>query len=126
VIEKGQYEHVPRVRSNPSVYYFRKDHHNDGSLAVYPLKYTRNKVFGTLSIDTLQETERNNSFGEHEIAFYQGVATSFAKSYVNIIFKNRLIKTCATAIKWLSNRSRQVLICILYLITSLIIKLEKI
>jgi hypothetical protein len=109
VIEKGQYEYIPRVRSHLGIYYFRKDHQNDGSLAVYPLKYTRNKVFGTLSIDTLQETERNNSFDEHEIAFYQGVASSFAKSYVNIIFKNRLIKICATAIKWLSNRTKQVI-----------------
>ncbi len=44
---------------------------NDGSLIVYPLKYARNKVFGTIGIDTLQESEKNFAFTENEISFYQ-------------------------------------------------------
>jgi hypothetical protein len=77
----------------------------------------------------MQEKIKTNTFFEHELAFYQvsliesrkasvilevkiififfylkGVANTFAKSYANIIFKNRLIKTCISAIEWLNQR----------------------
>ena len=92
------------------------------------MKYARNKIFGTIGIDTLQEKVKINTFVENELAFYQvgeddekvlffyiyflqinylkkkGVANTFAKSYANIIFKNRLIKTCISAVEWLSHR----------------------
>ena len=44
---------------------------NDGSLVIYPLKYARNKIFGTIGIDTMQEKIKANTFFEHELAFYQ-------------------------------------------------------
>ena len=44
---------------------------NDGSLIIFPLKYARNKIFGTLGIDTMQEKIKTNTFFEHELAFYQ-------------------------------------------------------
>ena len=34
---------------------------NDGSLVIYPLKYARNKIFGTIGIDTLQEKVKKNN-----------------------------------------------------------------
>ena len=74
----------------------------------------------------MQEKIKTSTFFENELSFYQvcklfikfnlgfaiefknfnkkGVANTFAKSYANIIFKNRLIKTCMDAIEWLNQR----------------------
>ncbi len=38
----------------------------------------------------------------------QGMARVFAKSYANIIFKNRLVKNCLSAIDWLQKRCETV------------------
>ena len=71
VIDKGQFEYIPKVRANSSVYYFNQENKTDGSLVVFPLKYARNKIFGTLGIDTLQERIKTNTFSDHELLFYQ-------------------------------------------------------
>ena len=162
---------MPKVRSNSHIHFFNSNNKNDGSLVIYPLKYARNKVFGIIGIDTMNESNKNVEFNEKELEFYQvriylnswlknsfrhsilcilikvfwlfaiivfrmifflikkfllkifiwnnsksnynlndqfiyfkGVASTFANAYANIIFKNRFIKSCTTAIEWLSNR----------------------
>ena len=76
---------------------------------MYPLRYTRNRTFGVLGIDTLQEKNKKNYFSDHELSFYQGVATTFGKAYANIVFKNRLAKTISSAVEWLSQRAKKVI-----------------
>ena len=93
-----------------------------------PLKYKRNRIYGILGVDTLQEPSSKSYFQEHEVKFYQvlfydlftfdsdyynfykGVATTFAKAYANIVFKNRLIKCCISAIDWIVHRCRTVIL----------------
>ena len=57
---------------------------NDGSLIIFPLKYARNKIFGTIGIDTMQEKIKTNTFYEHELAFYQVSFNRISKSSVTL------------------------------------------
>ncbi|RNA10512.1 EF-hand calcium-binding domain-containing 5 [Brachionus plicatilis] len=104
VIDSTKSKHVENVRLNENVFHFNPSGKSDGSFVLIPLKYARNKVFGTIGIDTLQNTNQNSNFTDHELSFYQGLANSFAISYAHIIFKNRLIKTCFSSIEWLKSR----------------------
>ncbi|CAF0711900.1 unnamed protein product [Brachionus calyciflorus] len=101
VIDTSRPQHITSVRASENIHFFNESNKNDGSLVVFPLKYARNKVFGTIGIDTLQNTNKNSVFADHEISFYQGIANTFAVAYAHIIFKNRLIKACQSAIEWL-------------------------
>jgi transcriptional regulator with GAF, ATPase, and Fis domain len=76
---------------------------NDGSLLIIPLKFNRNQVFGILGIDSLQETS-NKFFSETDLKFYEGVASTFARSYSSIVFRNRLVKACLSSFEWLTSR----------------------
>ncbi len=38
------------------------------------------------------------------LGFKKGVANTFANAYANVIFKNRLLKCCISAINWLNKR----------------------
>jgi len=71
VIETGKSLLISRVQSDPNIHLFNPDNKNNGSFAIYPLKYTRNKTFGCLGIDTLQEKNKKNFFSDHELSFYQ-------------------------------------------------------
>ena len=91
MIDESKAVHMANVRSQSDIHYFNADNQvnwmtikhfefnkqthslykNDGSLLIYPLKYSRNKIFGTIGIDTLQETSKNIYFEENEIAFFQ-------------------------------------------------------
>jgi len=103
VIDSGRFLKLESVRANPKVHYFDQSSQKDGMLVVYPLKYSRNKTFGVIGLDTLQEKD-NQLLSDTELQFYQGVANTFAKAYTGIVFKNRMAKTLLTACDWLSQR----------------------
>jgi hypothetical protein len=105
VVDSGRCLKLESVRANPKVHYFDAGTHKDGMLVLYPLKYSRNKTFGVLGMDTLQEKSKDNQqLSETEVAFYQGVANAFARAYATVVFKNRMAKTLLTACSWLGER----------------------
>ena len=117
VIDQGKFNHFESVQSEENVHYFNADNQRDGSLIIFPLKYSRNKTFGTISIDSIQEGNTNNKkFTETEVSYFQGVANTFAKSYAKIVSKNRMAKTINTAIEWLSERCQGIEACNVYIV----------
>lgn len=106
VVEGGRSIKLESVQVVENLHYFNPEGRNDGALLLYPLKYSRSKTFGIIGIDTLQEKNKDcQSFSEPEASYYQGVANTFAKSYANIVFKNRMALTLLAACEWINKRS---------------------
>lgn len=73
-VDSGIPQHVPRVQYHGNIQFWNKDRPEEerkGSLIVLPLIDAQQRVFGTLSIDTLREPRDRNIFLTHEISFYQ-------------------------------------------------------
>ncbi|PIO27416.1 hypothetical protein AB205_0065730, partial [Aquarana catesbeiana] len=73
-VDSGIPQHVPRVQYHGNIQFWNKDRLEEdrkGSLIVLPLIDAQQRVFGTLSIDTLREPRDRNIFLSHEISFYQ-------------------------------------------------------
>ena len=73
VIDTGRSVKIESVQnSNKKIHFFNSGNQKDGTLLICPLKYSRNKTFGTLGIDSLQEKSKDlQQFSDTEVLYYQ-------------------------------------------------------
>ncbi|XP_040194507.1 EF-hand calcium-binding domain-containing protein 5 isoform X1 [Rana temporaria] len=117
-VDSGIPQHVPRVQYHGNIQFWNKDRPEEerkGSLIVLPLIDTQQRVFGTLSIDTLREPRDRNIFLTHEISFYQGVTNAFSSAYHHIQRKRDILQLVSSAFAWIYSRAPNIRVIDTYL-----------
>ncbi|XP_066455689.1 EF-hand calcium-binding domain-containing protein 5 [Eleutherodactylus coqui] len=107
-VDSGIPQHVPRVQYHGNIQFWNTERSSDerkGSLIVLPLMDTQERVFGTLSIDTLRELRDRNIFLTHEISFYQGVTNAFSTAYHHVQRQRNILQLVSSALAWIYSRA---------------------
>ncbi|XP_071994447.1 EF-hand calcium-binding domain-containing protein 5 [Engystomops pustulosus] len=107
-VDSGLPQHVPRVLYHGNIQFWnteRSEEERKGSLIILPLMDTQQRVFGTLSIDTLREPRDRNIFLTHEIIFYQGVTNAFSTAYHHVQRQRNIIQLVSSALAWIYSRA---------------------
>ncbi|KAG8450434.1 hypothetical protein GDO86_002915 [Hymenochirus boettgeri] len=107
-VDSGLPQHVPRVQYHGNIQFWNTDRPKEerkGSLIVLPLVDVQQRVFGTLSIDTLREPRERNIFLTHEISFYQGVANTLSSGYQHIQLVKDILHLISSALAWIYSRA---------------------
>ncbi|XP_018420978.1 PREDICTED: EF-hand calcium-binding domain-containing protein 5 [Nanorana parkeri] len=117
-VDSGMPQHVPRVQYHGNIHFWNKERPEEeqkGSLIVLPLTDTQERVFGTLSIDTLREPRDRNIFLTHEISFYQGVTNAFSSAYHHVQRKSDILQLVSSAFAWIYSRAPNIRVINTYL-----------
>ncbi|XP_075710447.1 EF-hand calcium-binding domain-containing protein 5 isoform X2 [Rhinoderma darwinii] len=107
-VDSGTPQHVPRIQYHGNIHLWnteRSEEEKKGSLIVLPLMDVQQRVFGTLSIDTLRELRDRNIFLTHEIHFYQGVTNAFSTAYHHVQRQRNLVQLVSSALAWIYSRA---------------------
>nr|XP_033777128.1 EF-hand calcium-binding domain-containing protein 5 isoform X2 [Geotrypetes seraphini] len=107
-INEGRPIHAPQVQYHGSVHFWnmeRPEEERKGSLLVMPLQDIINRTFGTLTIDTMRDTQERTIFYTHEISFYQGVCNVFSTAYHHVRNRQNVLQLVASALAWIYNRA---------------------
>ncbi|XP_069617261.1 EF-hand calcium-binding domain-containing protein 5 [Ranitomeya imitator] len=107
-VDSGIPQHVPRIQYHGNIQLWnneRSEEDRKGSLIVLPLMDTQQRVFGTLSIDTVRELRDRNIFLTHEISFYQGVTIAFSTAYHHVLRQRNIVQLVSSALAWIYSRA---------------------
>ncbi|CAJ0949204.1 unnamed protein product [Ranitomeya imitator] len=107
-VDSGIPQHVPRIQYHGNIQLWnneRSEEDRKGSLIVLPLMDTQQRVFGTLSIDTVRELRDRNIFLTHEISFYQGVTNAFSTAYHHVLRQRNIVQLVSSALAWIYSRA---------------------
>ncbi|XP_040277721.1 EF-hand calcium-binding domain-containing protein 5 [Bufo bufo] len=107
-VDSGIPQHVPRVQYHGNIHFWNTERpleERKGSLIVLPLMDVQQRVFGTLSIDTLRELRDRNIFLAHEISFYQGVTNAFSTAYHHVQRQRNIVQLVSSALAWIYSRA---------------------
>ncbi|XP_077150398.1 EF-hand calcium-binding domain-containing protein 5 isoform X2 [Ranitomeya variabilis] len=107
-VDSGIPQHVPRIQYHGNIQLWnneRSEEDRKGSLIVLPLMDTQQRVFGTLSIDTVRELRDRNIFLTHEISFYQGVTNAFSIAYHHVLRQRNIVQLVSSALAWIYSRA---------------------
>uniref|UniRef100_A0A8C5PZV0 EF-hand calcium binding domain 5 n=1 Tax=Leptobrachium leishanense TaxID=445787 RepID=A0A8C5PZV0_9ANUR len=117
-IDQGIPVHVPRVQYHGNIHFWnivRPEEERKGSLIVLPLIDAQQRVFGTLSIDTLRDTRERNIFLTHEMSFYQGITNMFSTAYHHIEMHKNILQLVSSALAWIYSRTPNIQVINTYL-----------
>lgn len=79
-----------------------------GSFVLLPLKCLQRKTSnGLLGIDTIRE-KREKAFVQHEVQFYEGIASALADTLTIIDFERNIMKILQRFIYWCQQRCSKV------------------
>ncbi|XP_073524069.1 EF-hand calcium-binding domain-containing protein 5 [Phyllobates terribilis] len=107
-VDSGIPQHVPRIQYHGNIQFWnneRSEEERKGSLIILPLMDTQQRVFGTLSIDTVRELRDRNIFLTHEISFYQGVTNAFSTAYHLVLRQRNIVQLVSSALAWIYSRA---------------------
>ncbi|THD23167.1 EF-hand calcium-binding domain-containing protein 5 [Fasciola hepatica] len=74
------------------------------SCLVLPVTNALTKIIGVLGVDTLTASNTQPGFADHELEFYQGVATRLGRAYSLISSRRLFAQTVQSGFEWLSYR----------------------
>ncbi|KAM4048576.1 EF-hand calcium-binding domain-containing protein 5 [Anomaloglossus baeobatrachus] len=107
-VDSGIPQHVPRIQYHGNIQFWNNEQSEEerkGSLIVLPLMDMQQRVFGTLSIDTVRELRDRNIFLTHEISFYQGVTNAFSTAYHHVLRQRNIVQLVSSALAWIYSRA---------------------
>ncbi|XP_064653167.1 EF-hand calcium-binding domain-containing protein 5-like isoform X2 [Lineus longissimus] len=118
-IESGKPIHVPRVNNHGNIMFWnpnRPEEEREGSLIVIPLKDRQKRVFGVMSIDTLNDPHTKAIFITHEIQFFQGIAKAFSIAYHHVDIRRKTLRIVESAVSWMHRRCPNIHDIVFYMV----------
>ena len=105
ILDSGRWAYINQTKKHTRVHFFNPAARNQsGSFVLMPLKRLQGQCSnGLLGIDTLRE-KRDKAFVEHEIRFYESIASTLSDAFTLMHFHHNMMKMMHRFIYWVKQR----------------------
>jgi hypothetical protein len=109
ILDTGKWAYVNQTKKHSRLHFFDANVRNQsGSLVLMPLKrFDSQYANGLLGIDTIRDG-KDKAFVQHEIQFYEGIASTLSDKLTLINFHSNIMKVIRRFIYWISQRCSHV------------------
>jgi hypothetical protein len=109
ILDSGKWTYINQTKNHSRLYLFDSNVKNQsGSFVLIPLKRLQSKYSnGVLGIDTIRD-KKEKAFGQHEVQFYEGIASALADTFTFVDFDNNMMKIIHRFTYWIKQRCSNV------------------
>ncbi|CAF3746132.1 unnamed protein product [Rotaria sordida] len=109
ILDSGKWAYINQTKNHSSIKFFNPDDKNQsGSFVLIPLKRLQHTSSnGLLGIDTIQD-KKEKAFAQHEVQFYEGVASALSDTFTFVDFDKNMMKILQRFTYWIEQRCSNV------------------